>query len=177
MTIDELVNRYFEGETSAEEERRLRAFFRTGEVPAHLEPYRALFAYFENEARKAGPEAVDREAFDDGMVPRPEELQRKTLRRALYAVAGVAASVLLVLGGARWLRPADPCFCAANYVVVNGRCYTDMHQVRALAMEALKEVAAAEDAYLLWPEAGEDADRALVEEQLQEMRALFNDND
>ena len=33
MDIDELLNRYFEGETSSEEERELRAFFTSGNVP------------------------------------------------------------------------------------------------------------------------------------------------
>lgn len=179
MTIDELINRYFEGETSAGEERRLRAFFREEEVPPHLAPYRALFACFEEEIRlrQAGQEAREAAAFDDGIIPPPSGLRRKTFRRVFYAVAGLAASVLLVLGGARLLRPVDPCFCSANYVVVNGRCYTDIGQVRALAREALEEVAASDDDYFPLPDAGDDAGRALMEEQWEEMRALFNDND
>ena len=36
MDIDELLNRYFEGETSSEEERELRAFFTSGNVPDRL---------------------------------------------------------------------------------------------------------------------------------------------
>ena len=34
--IEELLERYFEGETSAAEEKRIRAFFASGEVPEHL---------------------------------------------------------------------------------------------------------------------------------------------
>lgn len=175
MTIEELVNRYFEGETSAEEEARLRAFFRTEEVPPHLAAYRPLFAYFEEEILRArgGEDA----AFDDGVVPRPEKLREKSLRRIVYYVAGLAASVLLALGLFRTLFPADPCFCAANYVVVNGRCYTDIHKVRALAREALEEVAAPAGDYFPDPEIGEEADRALVEHQLDELRSVFDDND
>lgn len=33
MNIDELLNRYFEGETSAEEEQKLRRFFASDNVP------------------------------------------------------------------------------------------------------------------------------------------------
>ena len=36
MNIEELLNRYFEGETSAAEEQELRRFFASGDVPAHL---------------------------------------------------------------------------------------------------------------------------------------------
>ena len=37
MKIDELLDKYFEGETSCEEERELRRFFTEEEVPEHLQ--------------------------------------------------------------------------------------------------------------------------------------------
>lgn len=36
--IEELLERYFEGETSAAEEKQIRAFFASGEVPEHWLP-------------------------------------------------------------------------------------------------------------------------------------------
>ena len=42
--IEELLERYFEGETSAAEEKQIRAFFASGEVPEHLAAYAPLFA-------------------------------------------------------------------------------------------------------------------------------------
>mgnify|MGYP000626673084 FL=1 len=47
MDIDELLNRYFEGETSSEEERELRAFFTSGNVPDRLAVYTPMFTYLE----------------------------------------------------------------------------------------------------------------------------------
>ncbi|TCN72184.1 hypothetical protein [Acetobacteroides hydrogenigenes] len=48
--IAELLNRYFEGETSIEEERELRAFFRTTQIlPSQWEDYRTIFGYFDGE--------------------------------------------------------------------------------------------------------------------------------
>lgn len=47
--IEELLERYFEGETSAAEEKQIRAFFASGEVPEHLAAYAPLFAYFDAE--------------------------------------------------------------------------------------------------------------------------------
>ena len=49
MNIDELLNRYFEGETSAEEEQKLRRFFASDNVPENLSAYKPLFAYFDEE--------------------------------------------------------------------------------------------------------------------------------
>ena len=50
--IEELLERYFEGETSAAEEKRIRAFFASGEVPEHLAVYAPLFAYFDEEIER-----------------------------------------------------------------------------------------------------------------------------
>ena len=49
--IETLLNKYFEGETTCEEERRLRRFFAEGLVPEHLEEYRPMFAFFEAEQK------------------------------------------------------------------------------------------------------------------------------
>ena len=38
--IETLLNKYFEGATTCEEERRLRRFFAEGLIPEHLEVYR-----------------------------------------------------------------------------------------------------------------------------------------
>ena len=53
MNIEELLNKYFEGETSCEEERELRHFFTQGIVPEHLKEYSPLFAFLEKENRIA----------------------------------------------------------------------------------------------------------------------------
>jgi hypothetical protein len=49
MNIDSLINKYFEGATTSEEERYLRRFFAEEPIPDHLKVYRPLFAYFEQE--------------------------------------------------------------------------------------------------------------------------------
>lgn len=43
--IEQLLKRYWQCETSLEEEGELRAFFAGAEVPGHLLPYRDLFVY------------------------------------------------------------------------------------------------------------------------------------
>jgi uncharacterized membrane protein YvbJ len=46
--ITELMDRFFDGSTSNEEERELYTFFSGEDIPAHLLPYKSLFAYFES---------------------------------------------------------------------------------------------------------------------------------
>ena len=109
----------------------------------------------------------------------PEKVEEKktfTLRSVLYLVSGIAASFLLLLGLNHLLNPVDPCFCSDNYVVINGRCYTDIHKVRSMALEALQEVATPTDEY--FPEVDlDEADRVIIDNQLDELRSLFDDNE
>ncbi|MDR2118761.1 MAG: hypothetical protein LBP25_04440 [Tannerellaceae bacterium] len=129
MNIDDLLEKYFEGDTSADEERRLRAFFASDGVPPGLEVYRPLFAWFDGEIRRREAGA----AVASG--------RRK---RYMMLPAAAAAVALLVAGGLYLLAPggADPCLCSPGYALIDGRCYTDMQTVRELAREALREVAA-----------------------------------
>ena len=53
MNIEELLNKYFEGETNCEEERELRRFFTQGIVPEHLQMYGPMFAFFSEENRQS----------------------------------------------------------------------------------------------------------------------------
>ena len=94
MDIDELLNRYFEGETSSEEERELRAFFTSGNVPDRLAVYTPMFTYLEEESRK------ERQP-DEALIPidedilfmldaeKVEEKKTFTLRSVLYLVSGI----------------------------------------------------------------------------------------
>jgi len=49
--IDQLVERYWLGETTLEEEQILRTFFSQKDVPAELERYRALFIYEQSQPK------------------------------------------------------------------------------------------------------------------------------
>ena len=51
MKIEELIDRYFEGQTSCEEERELRSFFTQENVPESLQVYRPLFVCLDQEAK------------------------------------------------------------------------------------------------------------------------------
>lgn len=127
MNIDDLLNKYFEGETTFEEERRLRAFFASEHVPQRLAIYKPMFAYFDEELRK-------RQAAQ-------EKAKGAKARKLWFGLSAAAACVLLLFGLKLAFFTADPCLCSGNYVVINGRCYTDMDKVKASAFDALQEVA------------------------------------
>ena len=42
--IEQLIEKYFEGETSTDEEKQLQEFFKAGDVPANLKVHQAWFS-------------------------------------------------------------------------------------------------------------------------------------
>jgi hypothetical protein len=134
MNIDDLLTKYFEGETTGEEERLLRSFFASDRVPPRLNAYRPLFAWADEEIRKKR----QREAASG----------RAAWKRYYYLFSGMAAAVFLLLGINRALfRTEETCLCAGSFAVVNGKCYTDVQKARSLAFEALQEVATPAEEY------------------------------
>lgn len=123
MTIEELLNKYFEGETSGKEEERLRHFFTKGNVPKHLQVYRPMFTYLEQENRKH-------------TVHVRSKYPRTKVKYIAYATAGLAAGVLLLVGISRMDIMQTP----ENYVIINGQRYTDTKLAKAKALEALQNV-------------------------------------
>lgn len=126
MNIEELLNKYFEGETSCREERELRRFFARDNVPEHLQMYRPMFAFFEEESKR--PERVS-----------PTGIHR----RLIYAFGGIAAGILIafaIAGLSRYLG-GEP----ANYVIIDGKRYTDAGLIQEQARNAFDDVRFSED--------------------------------
>jgi uncharacterized protein YneF (UPF0154 family) len=96
---EELLQKYYEGETSLEEERQLREYFRVGEtVPAHLRGHAAQFGYAEQvKDQRAGKVAWEEwvATYDRG------QKKQSAVQRWLGSPVGwqVAASVLFLLLG------------------------------------------------------------------------------
>ncbi len=99
--IEQLIDRYFEGETTLEEEHILREFFAQGQVPQHLTPWQPLFR---SEASLAAAH-LD-EHFDSRLLERTGEThvaaRRITFRRRLQPLFKAAAFVAfaIVIGSA-----------------------------------------------------------------------------
>ena len=104
--INQLLDRYWKGETSLEEEEILRAFFSQDELPAELKPYQALFSYEMGEAKQ---ETLG-DDFDQKMMAMIKDEYTKEPNKAkvvslterlkpLFKAAAVVA-IILTLGNA-----------------------------------------------------------------------------
>ena len=103
MNIDELLNRYFEGETSAEEEQKLRRFFASDNVPENLSAYKPLFAYFDEEiaAERDMAEEIWSEIAPEALPEKRFRLNRKSVVyvRSCCLCAGVLGNQSVALSG------------------------------------------------------------------------------
>lgn len=101
--IDQLLERYWNCETSIQEEQILRTFFQQEEIPTYLQPYRQIFIAEEEIA-----EAHLGQEFDDRVMALIEEEKDETFVKArrisfarrvspFYKAAGMIA-VILVIG-------------------------------------------------------------------------------
>ncbi len=141
--IETLLNKYFEGETTCEEERRLRRFLAEGLVPEHLDVYRPMFAFFEAEQEELTEVSGQCNA---GEMPELAifEKKTKTVRKYLtYSLGAAAAALLLLLGISGIYRHISP--APANYVIIDGKEYTDVHLIREQAMVAFRDVSLSEE--------------------------------
>lgn len=97
--IEQLLERYWNCETSLEEEQILRLFFRQKEVPAHLLRYKQLFAYQDVEKEKGLGDDFDTRILT--RIERPVvKAQRLTMRTRFMPLFKAAAmiAVLFLMG-------------------------------------------------------------------------------
>ncbi|MCF8230244.1 MAG: hypothetical protein K9J24_14965 [Bacteroidales bacterium] len=96
--IEILLEKFFEGNTSLEEEKELKEFFLKDEVPAKFLPLREIFLYADEESRHHSLN----ESFDNKLFKEMDNTKRSdvsTYRKIyLYIASGVAATVLIVIG-------------------------------------------------------------------------------
>ena len=96
--IRQLLERYWKGETTLEEEQILRTFFIQKDIPEDMEVYRPLFAY---ESEEVKTDVLDA-AFDERVlasIEEPAKVKAKVVRlpHVLWPLFKAAAVVAIVL--------------------------------------------------------------------------------
>jgi uncharacterized membrane protein YvbJ len=117
--IKELLERFFEGETSNEEEQILYRFFSLDDLPEEWVRYKPVLKYFES-------------GFADEMSANelPTSKTMSSKRKLWITWSGIAASFLLLLS-IYFLtanETLDP--YAGSYIIRNGVRITDLDQIR-----------------------------------------------
>ena len=94
--IEDLLEKYYEGATTVEEEKTLQIFFESDEVPDHLKAAQTNFRFFAGASEDNLGEEFDAELIKK-LVPVSPKMG---IRRALPVklASGIAAAILLAMG-------------------------------------------------------------------------------
>ena len=98
--INELLQRYWNAETSLEEEQQLRTFFAREPVPENLKETASLFRYFDQQ-KKLG---VDDPAFDSELKKKIKAPAGKVINFSMVQVARIAAGLFVVVAATFFVR-------------------------------------------------------------------------
>lgn len=154
--IQDLIDKYFEGLTSADEEAALRRFFTSGNVPEQLAIYKPLFAYFEHAIKETETNTKKRFLIN---------------KKTMLWMSSAAACIVLLIGMFHFSAVQKGCPAGSNYVIIDGRCYTDADMIHTAIQRTLREVSGEDDFF-----SGTPSDKLnIVESQLKEFESLFNE--
>ncbi|MEN0003264.1 MAG: hypothetical protein AAF798_03940 [Bacteroidota bacterium] len=101
--INGLLERYFEGQTSLEEEQQLQQYFAQAVIDERLQQFAPLFQFFEVEQTAALDEQFDArllEAIEEQAKVVP---MRSTGRRVILRWLSRAAAIVLIFAAAWWV--------------------------------------------------------------------------
>ena len=110
--IRQLLERYWKGETTLEEEQILRTFFIQKDIPEDMEVYRPLFAY---ESEEVKTDVLDA-AFDERVlasIEEPAKVKAKVVRLPhvlwpLFKAAAVVAMFITISNAIQMSFDTDP---------------------------------------------------------------------
>lgn len=115
---DRLIERYYEGLTTVEEEKQLRCFLSQPNLPERFEPEQAILGYFNHKKQKT----------QFYLLP--------TIRWASAAAVValiVVSSQLLVIGR------------QSNYAYIDGKKTTDVREIKSQALASLSDISSSKD--------------------------------
>lgn len=122
--LDELLQRFFDGDTTNAEDKALEEYFRTGDVPARYECYRDMFGWYAD-------------GMDENKLPSAKQEGRR--KHGFPAVKGLRwgsiAAAIALAAGIGWVsgtgRTETDNLYAENYIVRDGRLITGMDEIKA----------------------------------------------
>ena len=94
--LNRLLERYYEGKSSEEEEQSLRLFFSGDDIPPGYDVEKALFSYFLESSEIPEPSAE----FEKRIIESFDNNDKITLRfrKHIFTFAGIAAGITILIG-------------------------------------------------------------------------------
>ena len=123
--MNELLEKYFRGETSLAEEKELKQYFLTGNVSPDLETYRILFGVFDQE--------LTEKAISPLIKVLPKQRKNKRIWLQSFFTTGIAATIVIVL----WIQLPPS---SLNYTIIGGTRIDNTEFAQRYAAKKLSKV-------------------------------------
>jgi hypothetical protein len=123
--MNELLEKYFRGETSLAEEKELKQYFLTGNVSPDLEIYRNLFGVFDQE--------LTEKAISPLIKVLPKQRKVKRIWFQSFFLTGIAATIVILL----WVQLPST---SLNYTVIGGTRIDNTEFAQRYAAKKLSKV-------------------------------------
>jgi hypothetical protein len=130
--VETLIEKYFEGITSLEEEQWLRNYFQNEDIPEAMQTYQPIFQFFSEEKNAATTKTI------------PLPVGKRRHRNIRWFSVAAAASLLLLFS----LKPifeAHRLSPERSLAYINGKKHTNIELIQAEVLKALDNVSAAND--------------------------------
>jgi len=104
IQIEQLLEKYWEGGTSLQEEKILKQYFQFSSVPAHLQAYKSYFKDLHQQQTQPLPELSQQRIKKTVSSPTRLQLWQSDTRQWMKVAAGIVFAIL----GSYWLIPQSP---------------------------------------------------------------------
>jgi hypothetical protein len=91
--INKLLNKYWNCETSLEEEQQLQAYFREGNIPEQFRETAALFRYFDEHKKKTLTDV----SFDREVLQKVKASKKAKMATLVYNIMRIAAGIVVLM--------------------------------------------------------------------------------
>ena len=174
MNIENLLEQYFEGRTSAEEEAILRRFFTSSDVPENLAMYKPLFVYFDEEISTFMiNESTTSETAGEISLESENKPAQQTSKKFVLWLSGAAACAAILTGVFFTNTQSKKCPMEGNYVIIDGRCYTDAQTIRSATLNIFRDIM--EDDSDFTEDDTTGGTKRIIDNQLKEFGSLFDE--
>ena len=137
--IRELLESYFDGDTTLEEEKTLRDYFSPGtHVPPELQYARDLFTFFHASAKETMSAPVAPSEARERVAPTGSQKSHRFQRRHIYYAVASTIALLVVTGYLLFTPVSVKEETQIVYCYVNGVPVTDLQVAKQYAVEALE---------------------------------------
>ena len=137
--IKQLLDKYFEGQTSLQEEQTLRNYFRQDNIDESLMEFKPMFDFFNEERESA--------MIDEYETTIPEQTNRSKIRKILFSRVsiGIAASFILLLGIKFTFFNQEKEILSQSIVYVDGKKFTDIKTIQSQTLNTIDAIYESED--------------------------------